>query len=133
MYDFFLNQKKGCIFAANSIIMTTRIKILIMMILFCFSCKNGVRTDEVIPVSDIEFENRLNVSYREIKTDFLLSFPVNITLTARNFIIQDGRGHDFYYHIIDRDSGILVKDFGMKGQGPQDLLFVNWNPFYNQI
>jgi hypothetical protein len=66
-----------------------------------------------------------------MNTDFLLSYPKCLILTDDYLIIQDSHAHDFYYHIIKKDSGILVKEFGMKGQGPKDFIQATINPLYN--
>jgi hypothetical protein len=52
-------------------------------------------------------------------------------LSDNYLIIQDDRGHDFYYHSIHRISGELDLEFGKKGNGPGELLYASGNPLFN--
>jgi hypothetical protein len=71
-----------------------------------------------IEVTNIVPDNSANVSYKELETDFLLSYPKNIVLANKYLIIQDDRGHNFYYHGINKNTGLAEYEFGEKGNGP---------------
>jgi hypothetical protein len=86
---------------------------------------------EKVEVTDIPFTNAVDISYREVDTDLLLSYPTAILLSDSFLIIKDDRGHDFYFHIINRVSGKLESEIGRKGNGPEELLYASWNPLFN--
>lgn len=88
---------------------------------------------EKIKPENIVFNNQVSVSPEIIDTDFLLSYPMCLLLTHDNLIVWDERGHDGYFHVIDKESGLLVAEFGKKGMGPNQLLRPTTNPVYNYL
>lgn len=102
--------------------------ILPIILLSVFSCKKRLENKQKLEPLNIEFVNQKNVSYQEIDTDFLLSYPKSLLLTDSSFIIQDDKGHRFYYHVINRKSGLLDFEFAAKGNAPDEILSTSINP-----
>jgi hypothetical protein len=82
-------------------------------------------------VSEITFASSIDIPYEIMYTDFLLSYPKCMILSDDYLIIQDDRGHDFYFHAINRISGELAMEYGRKGIGPGEILYASANPVFN--
>jgi hypothetical protein len=102
-------------------------------VLFLNSCKKESSKIEKIQLSDVQHTHQVNISYEELYTDYLLSYPECILLTDSFLIIQDDRAQTAFYHAIDRISGLLAFEFGQKGNGPGELLLTTLSPFYDKF
>lgn len=97
---------------------------LIILIISSCSERNSIK----IQPSNIKFEKQMDISYTTVSTDFLFSYPVSLVLTEKELIIQDERGHDYFFHVLDKNTWKLISEFGRKGNGPGEMLYPSYNP-----
>jgi len=109
---------------------TTRWFSLLVIVLLTFACSQ--KKPNTITVSNIQFTHTVDLSYETVETDFMLSYPICILLTKDYLVLQDDRGHPFFYHVIDKKTGKLCFEFGEQGRGPIDMLSTSKNPHYDQ-
>lgn len=98
--------------------------IYFVFLLFFGGCSNNIR----IEVSDVVFEKEEKVAFKKIETDFLFSYPVSLLLTDSLLIVQDERGHSFFFHALHRKSWDLQSEFATKGNAPGELLYPSYSP-----
>lgn len=103
--------------------------IIISLAILVLSCK---QKNHNYPVSEISFKKQVDISYKEINIDFYLSYPKSLLLTDSFIVIQDDRGHDYFYHVLNRNTGQLEFEFAKKGNGPNEVLSTSINPMVDQ-
>jgi hypothetical protein len=82
-----------------------------------------------IQPSTLKFEKQKEISYTPVSTDFLFSYPVSLVITEDELIVQDERGHDYFFHVLDRSTWKLISEFAKKGNGPGEILYPSYSPY----
>ena len=99
--------------------------VVIWMTVF-FSCVELPHTNDV-PVVSIDFTEIDTLSLRKLNSDnYLASYPEAMLLVDNELIVQDRRSMPFLFHKIGKDG---VNEFVELGNGPEDYLDTNLNPF----
>lgn len=111
--------------------MRKNIILFVTLIATLLSCKKNSQ-QEIIQVTTEKYDTVVNLSYQELSTDFLIAYPSALILIDSHLIIQDNKGHDFYYHAINRNTGLLEYEFGKRGNGPGEILSTSINPLGGQ-
>ena len=107
-----------------------RINCIIYLLLFCFffSCKEK---DEVgcLPVTSIDLSGADTLLIKQISIEeYLLSYPEAMILLNGQLVIQDRKGQSSLFHAVDVKSGQFT-EFAYRGNGPEEYLDANLNPF----
>ncbi|MDL2291703.1 TolB-like 6-bladed beta-propeller domain-containing protein [Bacteroides sp. OttesenSCG-928-F21] len=95
-----------------------------------FGCSTN--SSDRMEVSNVKFDLQKEISYKIIETDFLFSYPVSLSLTENELIVQDEKGHDNFFHVLNRNSGTLVSEFGKRGNGPGEILYPTYSPLIHK-
>lgn len=91
-----------------------------------FSCTESPSTD-FIPVDPVGISKVDTLSLKElICEDYLASYPEAMLYVDNELIVQDRRSSRFLFHKIGKDG---MKEFVQLGNGPEDYLDTNLNPF----
>lgn len=109
----------------------SKISLLFLGMTAFFSCAESPSTDyvPVVPVDFLEVDTD-TLSLRElICEDYLASYPEAMLYVDDELIVQDRRGSRFLFHKIGKDG---LEEFVQLGNGPEDYLDTNLNPFIGE-
>jgi len=91
----------------------------ILFIFALFSCKNKTAS---IPMLDT-FKSEYSLKGSIFNINDTLGYPGLIVNTPDYLVLQDkSLKNNFLYKIISKNNGQLIKCFGIKGKGPQEML-----------
>ncbi|MDH6534681.1 hypothetical protein M2101_001357 [Parabacteroides sp. PM5-20] len=83
---------------------------------------------DVLTVSNVLFDDVRKVEYKEVECDFDFSYPVSLSLMDSFLIVQDEKGHDHFFHVLNSKNWNLHSEFAKKGNGPGELLYPTYSP-----
>lgn len=107
-----------------------RINYIIYLLLSCFffSCKGKIEVG-CLPITSIDLSGADTLLLEQVSTEgYLLSYPEAMILLNGQLVIQDKKGQSSLFHAIDVKDG-QISEFVFRGNGPEEYLDVNLNPF----
>lgn len=104
----------------------SKISMVVIWLTVFFSCIELPDTN-VVPVVSVSFTEIDTLSLKKLNShDYLASYPEAMLLVDNELVVQDRRSTGSLFHKIGKDG---VNEFVKLGNGPDDYLDTNLNPF----